>query len=97
MATYVVLSNFTEQGIRGIKNTVQRADQVAEMAKEFGCEMREVYWTLGAFDIVAIVDAPSEQNLMAFGFALGASGNIRTQTLRAFTKSDVGTIIGRLP
>jgi uncharacterized protein with GYD domain len=97
MATYVVLSQFTDQGIRTVKNTVQRAGQVAEMAKGFGCEMREIYWTLGHYDLVAIIEAPDDQSLGAFGFALGSAGNIRTQTLRAFTKDEVGSILGKLP
>ena len=97
MATYVVLAQFTDQGIRTVKNSPQRAGQVAEMAKGFGCDMKEVYWTLGQYDIVAIVDAPDDQSLTAFGFALGSAGNVRTQTLRAFTKSELGAILGKLP
>lgn len=97
MVTYVVLAQFTDQGIRTIKNSPQRAAQVAEMAKSFGCEMKEIYWTLGKYDIVTVVNAADEQSLTAFGFALGSAGNVRTQTLRAFTKDEIGTIIGRLP
>jgi len=97
MATYVVLINFTDQGIRSVKNSTQRAGQAAEMAKGFGCEMKEIYWTLGHHDIVAIVEAPDDQSLAAFGFALGSAGNVRSQTLRAFTKDEVGPILGRLP
>ncbi|MGA7816817.1 GYD domain-containing protein [Caballeronia sp.] len=96
MATYVVLAQFTDQGIRTIKNSPQRAEQVAEIAKGFGCDMREIYWTLGHYDIVAIVDAPDEQSFTALGLALGSAGNVRTQTLRAFTKSEFGAIVGRL-
>ncbi|WP_322014881.1 GYD domain-containing protein [Paraburkholderia sp. J12] len=97
MATYVVLSQFTDQGIRSIKNSPQRAGQVAEQAKSFGCEMKEIYWTLGQYDIVSIVEAPNDESLTAFGLALGAAGNIRTQTLRAFNKTDFAAIIGKLP
>lgn len=97
MATYVVLSQFTDQGIRTIKNSPQRAAQVAEMAKAFGCEMKEIYWTLGHHDLVVIMEAPDDESLSAFGFALGSAGNVRTQTLRAFTKDEVGTILGKLP
>lgn len=96
MATYVVLANFTDQGIRTIKSTVQRAGQVAEMARTFGCEMKDVFWTLGAFDVITIIEAPDEKSLTAFGFALGSAGNIRTQTLRAFRKDEVGAIIGKM-
>lgn len=97
MATYVVLAQFTDQGIRAIKNSPQRAASVAEMAKGFGCEMKEIYWTLGKYDIVTIIDAADEQSFMAFGFALGSAGNVRTQTLRAFSKDEMGAIMGRLP
>jgi uncharacterized protein with GYD domain len=97
MGTYVVLGQFTDQGIRTIKNSPQRASQVAEMAKGLGCEMKDVYWTLGQYDIVAIVEAQDESNLTAFGLALGSAGNVRTQTLRAFTKSELGAILSKLP
>ncbi|MEW6339178.1 MAG: GYD domain-containing protein [Paraburkholderia sp.] len=96
MATYVVLSQFTDQGIRTIKNSPQRASQTAELAKSFGCEMKQIYWTMGQYDIVSVVEAPDEQSFAAFGFAIGAAGNIRTQTLRAFNHSEVGAILGKL-
>lgn len=97
MATYVILGQFTDQGIRTIKDTQQRASKVAEMAKTFGCEMTEIYWTLGQYDIVSIVNAPDDQSLTAFGLAIGAAGNVHTQTLRAFNKSELGAILGKLP
>lgn len=97
MMTYVVLSQFTDQGIRTIKNSPQRASQAAELARSFGCEMKQIYWTLGEYDIVAVIDAPDEQSFMSFGFALGSAGNIRTRTLRAFTKDECSAIIGKLP
>ena len=97
MATYVVLTHFTDQGIRTIKSSPQRASQVAEEAKRFGCEMKEIYWTLGQYDIVSIVEAPDDQSLTAFGLWLGSAGNVRTQTMRAFSKADFGAIISKLP
>jgi uncharacterized protein with GYD domain len=97
MATYVVLANFTDQGIRSVKSTAQRAGQAAELAKGFGCEMKEIYWTLGHHDLVVIVEAPDDQSLAAFGCALGSAGNVRTQALRAFTKDEIGAVLGRLP
>ncbi|CAB3726951.1 GYD domain-containing protein [Paraburkholderia rhynchosiae] len=97
MATYIVLAQFTDQGIRNIKNSPQRAGQAAEMARSFGCEMKEIYWTMGQYDIVTIVEAPDEQSFMSFGFALGSAGNVKTQTLRAFTKEEFGACLGKLP
>lgn len=96
MATYVVLAQFTDQGIRSVKNSPQRAAQAAEMAKGFGCEMKEIYWTLGNYDIVTIIEAPDDESLAAFGVALGSAGNVRTQTLRAFSKDEFSPIIARL-
>ncbi|HKU00881.1 MAG TPA: GYD domain-containing protein [Paraburkholderia sp.] len=97
MPTYVVLAEFTDQGIRTVKNSAQRATQTAEMAKTFGCEMKQIYWTLGQYDIVTVVEAADESSLMAFGLALGSAGNIRTQTLRAFNKDEFSAMLGKLP
>jgi uncharacterized protein with GYD domain len=97
MVTYVVLAQFTDQGIRTVKNSPQRAAQVAEMAKGFGCEMKQIYWTLGEYDIVTVIEAADEEGFTAFGLALGSAGNVRTQTLRAFSKDQISSIIGRLP
>lgn len=97
MATYVVLAQFTDQGIRGIKNSPQRASQAAELAKAFRCEMKDIYWTMGKYDIVTIVEAPDDESFAAYGYALGAAGNVRTQTLRAFSKDECSAIIGKLP
>lgn len=97
MPTYVVLAAFTDQGIRTVKDSAQRASQAAEMAKAFGCEMKQIYWTLGQYDIVTIVEAADESSFMAFGLPLGSAGNIRSQTLRAFNKDEFSTMLGRLP
>ncbi|CAB3764443.1 GYD domain-containing protein [Paraburkholderia solisilvae] len=96
MVTYVVLAQFTDQGIRAVKNSPQRASQGAELARSFGCEMKEIYWTLGGYDIVTVIEAPDEKSFMSFGCALGSAGNIRTQTLRAFTKDEFSAIVGKL-
>lgn len=96
MATYVVLAQFTDQGVRSVKNSAQRAAQTAELGKAFGCEMKEIYWTLGTYDIVTIVEAKDEQGFLAFGLALASAGNIRTQTLRAFTRDEFTAAAGKL-
>lgn len=97
MATYVVLAQFTDQGMRNIKNSAQRAGQAADMARSFGCEMKQIYWTMGQYDIVTVIEAPDEQSFMSFGFALGSAGNVRTQTLRAFSKDEFSACLGKLP
>jgi len=96
MASYIVLSSFTDQGIRSVKDTTKRADHVREMAKKFGATMKDIYWTLGAYDVVAIFDAPDESAMTALGLALGAEGNVRTQTMRAFGKDEMNGILRKL-
>ena len=67
MATYIVLSNFTEQGMRNVKDTTKRADAVKELAKKCGATAKEFYWTLGKYDVVAIFEAPDEASITALG------------------------------
>ena len=96
MATYISLSNFTDQGIRSVKDTTKRADAVKEAAKKFGASMTHIYWTLGHYDLVAIIEAPDDKSATAFALAIGAAGNIRTQTLRAFSKEEMNGILGKM-
>lgn len=97
MATYIVLANFTDQGIRTVKDTTKRSDIVAETAKKFGATMKAEYWTLGSFDIVGIFEAPDEASITALCLALGSAGNVHTQTLRAFSKDETNAILSKLP
>jgi uncharacterized protein with GYD domain len=96
MATYVVLAKFTDQGIRNVKQTTDRAETARAMAQKVGCTMREIYWTLGEYDVVTIIDAPDEKALTAFGLSLGAAGNVKSQTLRAFNKDEMTQILAKM-
>lgn len=96
MATYIVLTSFTDQGIKNVKDTVKRADAVREAAKKFGVTAREFYWTMGAYDSVVVFDAPDDASMTALGMAVGSQGYVRTQTLRAFSKDETNSIIGKL-
>ncbi|HXN16252.1 MAG TPA: GYD domain-containing protein [Usitatibacter sp.] len=96
MATYIGLNTFTDQGIRNIKDTTSRADAVREVAKKFGVNIKEIYWTLGSVDIVTILDAPDEASVSALEFALASQGNVRTQTLRAFNKEEMKGILSKM-
>jgi uncharacterized protein with GYD domain len=96
VATYIVLSNFTDQGIRNIKDTTKRADAFKKLAKSMGANVKELYWTLGTHDIVCVIEGPDDAAITALGLALGKSGNIRTQTLRAFSQADMETILGKV-
>jgi uncharacterized protein with GYD domain len=96
MATYIVLASFTDQGIRKVKDSPKRATAFKDMAKKCGATVKDVFWTLGTYDIVAIVEAPDDTSMTALGLSSGALGNIRTQTLRAFTQEDMKTILGKM-
>lgn len=97
MAIYVVLGNFTEQGIKHIRNSPDRASAFQGMAALMGIKPKAVYWTMGDYDIVLIIDAPDEETLAAAMFTLGAQGNVRTKTMRAFGAEALGRIIAKMP
>src|SRR5262249_7333372 len=90
VASYVVLLNWTDKGIRAAKDTVARSDAAAEMIEQLGGKLKEVYWTLGAHDIIAILEAPDDETATAFALASSSQGNVRTTTLRAFDREEVG-------
>ena len=96
MATFISLGSFTDQGIRNVKDTTKRADAVREMSKKFGITVKEFYWTLGSCDVVAIFEAPDDASMTAFGLAIGQAGNVRTQTLRAFSQAEMGDVLKKL-
>jgi len=96
MNTYVVLASFTDQGIRNAKDTIKRADAFQEMAKKFGVTVKDLFWTQGQYDVVTIVEAQDELSATALNMGLGALGNVRTQTLRAFAADEMKQIIAKL-
>jgi uncharacterized protein with GYD domain len=96
MATFIVLANFTEQGIRNVKDSPQRADAFKDMAKKSGATVKDVFWTLGQYDAVAIVEAPDDVSATALGLSVAKLGNVRTQTLRAFSAADMKNILGKV-
>ena len=96
MATYIVLNNFTEQGIRSIRETTNRAGAVREMARKFGVTLKDIYWTLGEYDVVAIFESPDEASITALTLAIGQAGNVRTQMLRAFDEKEMKGVLAKL-
>jgi uncharacterized protein with GYD domain len=97
MPTYIVLTHFTEQGIRNVKDTTKRADALHNMAKNVGGTVKETYWTIGRYDSVAIVEAPNDEAIVTLGLSIGKQGNVRTETLRAFSKAEVEGILAKVP
>jgi uncharacterized protein with GYD domain len=96
MVTYVVLAKFTDQGVRNAKDSPKRADAYKQMAKTFGVTVKEILWTQGRYDVVTIVDAPDESAAMSLSLSLGALGNVRTETLRAFSAAEMTKIVGNM-
>ncbi|GAA0710371.1 GYD domain-containing protein [Dokdonella soli] len=96
MATYILLTNWTDQGMRNVKETTKRADAVREAGKKFGINVKEFFWTMGGHDIVVILEAPDDASLSAFGLSIGVAGNVRTQTLRAFSRDEMNAILGKV-
>jgi uncharacterized protein with GYD domain len=96
MVTYVVLAKFTDQGIRSAKDSPKRADAFRQMAETVGASVKGLFWTQGRYDIVTIVEAPDESSAMSLNLSLGALGNVRTESLRAFSAADMATIIGKM-
>ena len=96
MATYIVLVNFTDQGIRNVKDTRKRAENFKEAAKKLGVTVKDVYWTLGQYDVVTIVEAPDAATVTALNLSVASLGNVRTQTLAAFSAIEIGGILDKM-
>ena len=97
MITYIGLLSFTEKGVQGIKETTKRAAAAKEAGKKFGVNMREIYWTMGEYDLVCVLEADSEQSLAAFNLAIAMQGNVRSHSLRAYSASEMEGVLAKLP
>lgn len=96
MATFITLVSFTDQGIRNIKDSPKRADAFKTMAKKLGVTVKDIYWTLGHYDLVLVLDGDDEAVTCAL-LKLGSIGNVRSETLRAFSVAEMGRIVGDIP
>lgn len=97
MPIYIGLLSFTEQGIKNVKDTTRRAAEAKEVASRFGVTMKEIYWTMGAYDIVCVLEAKDENSLTAYSLAIARQGNVRTQSLRALTAGEMEAVLAKLP
>ena len=96
MATYITLCNFTDQGISNVKETEKRAEAFKSMAKNIGVTVKDIFWTLGQYDLVITMDAPDDESVTALGLSVGSLGNVRTQTLRAYSAEEIGNILSKM-
>jgi uncharacterized protein with GYD domain len=95
MPTYVSLINWTEKGVAEFKDTVDRAEAAGQLAGKFGGALKEIYWTAGPYDIVAVSEAPDDESASAFALTLAAGGHIRSTTLRAFSADEMRGIVAK--
>jgi uncharacterized protein with GYD domain len=96
MATYILLASYSEQGLKGIKDTVKRTEAVRDLAKKAGVSMKESYWTLGQYDVVAVFEAADDETMTAFSLSIAKLGNVKTQTMRAFSATEMAAILAKM-
>jgi len=97
MATFITTLHFTEQGVKAVRDTCERAAAFKATARKMGVKLTGMYWTLGAFDGLIVCEAPDEATATAALLHLGSLGNIRTQTARAFDAAEMQKVLGLLP
>jgi len=94
---YVSLIDWTQQGVANFKGTVDRFEAAQQQFEQLGVRFVDVYWTLGEHDIVAVLEAPDDETATAALLATGSQGNIRTKTMRAFSRDEMRAVIGKAP
>jgi uncharacterized protein with GYD domain len=96
MSTYIGLGNFTDQGIRTIKDVPNRAQRSEQLARELGCTLT-AHPTMGPYDVVFILEAPDDKTASSFFLRIGATGNLRTTTLKVLPREDFFEVASSLP
>lgn len=97
MSNYVALINWTDQGVKAVRETVHRAEMAGTLAEKMGGHLREILWTNGAYDIVVKIEAPDDETATAIGLAICEGGNVRLTTMRAYTPTETQRILDKLP
>ena len=97
MATYIILFRLTQQGIQNIKESPARIDAAKRTFQTMGAEVKEFYSVMGRYDTVFVVEAPDDETIAKASLAIGSLGNVRTETLRAFTEDEYRKIVADLP
>lgn len=95
MPTYVTLANFTDQGIRNYSDTTKRAKDFKDLVDQMGGEVKNLIWTMGIYDVVAITELPDDETATAAALKISSLGNVRTTTLRGFGMEDIDSIIDK--
>jgi uncharacterized protein with GYD domain len=96
MAAYIILGQYSDQGVRSIQETTKRAEAFKKSATKLGVTVKQIFWTLGHYDIVTIAEAPDDETMTALLLSAAKLGNLRTQSLRAFSAEEMGRILGKI-
>jgi uncharacterized protein with GYD domain len=96
MSTYIILANWTDQGIRAVKDSAKRLDAGRAALEAVGGEIRAFFMTMGGYDMVTVMTAPDDAAVARYILSLGRQGNLRTQTLKAFDEAEYRRLIGSL-
>jgi uncharacterized protein with GYD domain len=96
MAMYVSLIQFTDQGIRNVKDTIKRSEAAMAEAEKMGMKIIDALWTMGAYDVVVVLDAPDDETATAFACKISSLGNVKTHTLRAFRREEMEGILSKI-
>jgi uncharacterized protein with GYD domain len=97
MPVYVTLANYTDQGIKGVKESPGRLDAIKKLVADHGGEIKAFYLTLGEYDLVTVIDAPNDDVIAKLLLTVGADGNVRTTTFRAYTEDEFRSVVASLP
>ena len=97
MPTYIMLNRYTPQGIANVKQSPARVDGLKQLFKGNGAEIKEVFFVLGEYDTVLVVEAPDDETCARLSLAIGVEGNVHIETLRAFSEDEFRRIVAALP
>ena len=97
MATYIMLVGWTQKGIKNVKESPDRLDAAKKVFQDAGAELKEFYLVMGQYDMVVVAEAPDDETVAKVALAIGSLGNVRTETLRAFTEEEYRKIIAAVP
>jgi len=97
MPTYILLMKITDQGIKTIKDAPMRVEEGIKAFEKIGGKILGFYLTMGEYDYMAIGEAPNDEAAVTFALALGSRGNVRTTSMKAFTKEEFAAMVKKLP
>ena len=96
MATFITTIKFTQQGVKGIDDSTKRAAALKAAAKKLGAKVTNIYWTMGEYDGLLIMEAPDDETATSVLLHLAAAGNVHTTTCRAFTAAEMDKIVAKV-